>query len=661
MTGTSVLAAGWAFAVGGVLLFGPGLLALRLVRLRGLTLLALAPAISVAAYGIAAIGAGALGVRWGLGPALVGAFGAVAVGFAMRAMEALVRPTPRSGEPRTLLGTAVVVGSLLAMADVWAGTGGPGAILQRWDALFHLSALRLVEQSGSASSLTLGALSYGTGQDAIYPAAWHAFASLLPVVTSPAALIVTASLFAGPVWVLGCAALARELLPGSRWVPMATAVLAGIITPTPAALWVGWGHLPNAAAFAMVPGAAAFLLRMLVRERPTAAGARSAVLVVLLAVGAGLGLTHPNAFLAVVLLTVPALAWVVADFARRWWRAGNRLRALVLPALLVAGVLAGAAAFLASPLSASVTGYTGSVVNPPLVALAEVLTGWYDLWATPSSALVLIVAPWGAWLAHRRGGTWVLATLALVWLTYLDAALGGPVGLSGLWYSSSARLSVVAAMVTLPLGVIGWADLLRRLGAFSAGGRAVPARVLLRRLGVVSTGGEQPRRPRVLLRRVATLWGTALVVCVLAVSSSIYTTHRTEKVFDTDRADQPRFATTAELEMITTVDLDPDGAVLGSPFAGTPLLYSLRGQPVVFPVAGQVWSAQQQALMDHAEELGSAAACPAREALDVRYLYQDSRPYQTGERYEVLNQVQVPGARVVAAAGSARILSLPPC
>lgn len=641
MTETSLLGTGWAFGVGAVLLFGPGLLALRLVRVRGLTLLALAPVISMAAYGIAAMGAHAFGVRWGLAPALVGAFGAVAVGFAMRAMEALVAPTPRSGEARTLVGSAVAGGSLLAMADVWIGTGGPNAILQRWDAIFHLSALRLVEESGSASSLTLGALSYGSGQDAIYPAAWHAFTSLLPAVGSPAALIVSSSLFAGPVWVLGCAALSRELLPGSRWVPMATAVLAGIVTPTPASLWVGWGHLPNAAAFAMVPGVVAFCLRMLVRERPTSAGARSAVLVVLLSAGAGLGLTHPNAFLAVVLLTAPALAWVVADFARRWWRAGRRLRAVVVPAVLGLLMLAGAVVFLASPLSASVTGYTGGVVNPPLVALAEVLTGWYDLWATPASAVVLVLAPWGAWMAHRCGGTWVLATLALVWVAYLDAALGGPIGLSGLWYSSSARLSVVAAMLTLPLGVIGWADVAGKVGAFGARRRR----------------GDR----HLLLRRVLTVWAAALVLCVLAVTSSVYATHRTQNVFDADRTDQPRFADTAELAMITTVDLDPAGTVVGSPFAGTPLLYSLRGQPVVFPVAGQVWSPQQTALMDRAEDLTSPEGCAAREALGVRYLYQDERPYQVDDRYAVLNEVQVPGARVVAEADTARILELPAC
>lgn len=618
-----------AFLAGLALLFLPGALALRLVRLRGLNLWALAPAVSMAAYGIAAIGAEVLGLAWGLVPALLGAFGAVAFAFGMRALEALLPVTPRSGGPTRLLVAGVVLGSLLATVDVWIGAGGLDAVLQRWDAVFHLSALELIDQSGSASSLSLGSLSYGDGHQAVYPAAWHAFASLLPA-SAPVALNVSSLLLAGPVWVLGMAALGRELLPGKRLAPTVVALCAGIITSTPAALWVGWGHVPNAAAFAMVPGAAAFALRLLIRQRPTTARPRAGALVVLCAVSAGLGLTHPNAFLALGLLVAPAAAWVLADFARRWWRAGRMVRAVVVPAAAATVVLAVVLAFLASPMSTAVTGYAGSLVNAPLEAFSDLVTGRYDLWATPASAVLLILAPWGAWCSGRHGRGWVMLLLVLVWGTYLDAATGGYLGLSGLWYSSSARLSVIAAMVSLPLSVAGWADLLRRLRA-----RLPRARVLFQVL-------------------------TGVIVAVLAVSSSIYAVHRSQQVFDPGRTDEPRFATTAELQMIRTVELD-GGTVLGSPFTGAPLLYSLRGQPVVFPVAGQVWSPQQENLMDHLDALGTPAGCRVRAPLHVRYLYQDATPYEHVDDYARLNQLRIPGATVVASAGTARILRLPDC
>lgn len=616
------------FVTGACLLFLPGALALRLVRLRGLSLWALAPAVSMAAYGIAAIGAPVLGVRWGLGPALAGAGAAVAFAVGMRALEALLPLTPRSGGPVGLLAAGIGLGSLLAAGDIWIGAGGLEAILQRWDALFHLSALELVSESGSASSFTLGGLSYGDGHAAIYPAAWHAFTAVLPA-PAPVALNISSTLFSALAWVIGMAALARELLPGHRLAPAATAVLAGIITPTPTSLWVGWGHIPNAAALAMVPGAAAFVLRVLIRQRPTTARPRAGTIVVLCAVSAGLGLTHPNAFLALGLLALPAAAWVIADFSRRWWRAAHRIRAVVVPGVGVALVLGVAVAFLASPLSSAVTGYTGSIVNPPGVALLEVVTGWYDLWATPASALVLVLAPWGAWRCAHGGRGWVAALMGLVWLTYFDAAIGGPLGLSGLWYSSSARLSVMVAMVSLPLALAGWIDLWRRL----------PSRVRERRAAAA---------------------GVMVIVAVLAVSTSVYSAHRSARVFDATREDQPRFAGAAELQMIRTVDLG-HGSVLGSPFTGAPLLYSLRGQPVVFPVAGQVWSEQQHRLMAHLDQLGTPAGCAVRAPLDVTYLYQDSDPYERSRKYAAINRLTIPGAEVVAEAGTARILRLPSC
>src|SRR5690606_40628076 len=84
--------------------------------------------------------------------------------------------------PRTPTGDRVGVGAgvLLAAVPSLLATGSLDTPLQRWDAVFHLSALRLVAESGSASSLTLGSLSYGDGRASPYPAGWHALASLLP-------------------------------------------------------------------------------------------------------------------------------------------------------------------------------------------------------------------------------------------------------------------------------------------------------------------------------------------------------------------------------------------------------------------------------------------------------------------------------------------------
>ncbi|UFU07531.1 DUF6541 family protein [Ruania halotolerans] len=641
-----------ALLVGAALLVVPGALALRLVGVRGLRLLAAAPPLTFAILGITAIVAEGMGLRWGVLAALAGT--AAAIGFAL-GMRAFGTILTAEEPPRTSTGerAALLAGVLLSWIPVWIGTGGPDQMLQRWDALFHLGALRLITETGSASSLTLGALSYGTGQDGVYPAAWHAFTALLPTSSPTAAVLVSASLTSGATWVIGSAALARELWPGTRYAAAVAAVAAGVATATPMALWVGWGHLPNAAALAMVPGVLACALHWLVKARPPTSGARTGAVIVVLAAAGGLGLAHPNAALALAALLLAPVAWLLGCAAQNWWQTGRRGVAVGVPVGAVLLVAAATAGLLRSPLAAAVTGYTGIATDSLPVAIGEVAAGWYDLWAHPATAIAVIGAPVGAWLAWRRGAPWVAGMLAVVWVLYVDAATGGELGISGLWYSSTARLSVVVAMVTLPLGA----------GALLVGVQRIRRRFLER-------GGAHSGRPVLLLTSAL----AGLVVVALVVTSSVYTARRTAEVFGVDSGGAPRFVTAPEREMWEDITAEGGvlsdgsaGTVLGNPFSGTPLLYSLYGQDVVFPVAGQVLSEEQEAVLDGFAALadgvpwGDPQLCSALGALEVRYLYQDSEPYQRANDYAPLDTVEVSGAQVVAEGGTARLVELPPC
>ncbi|SEE98029.1 DUF6541 family protein [Ruania alba] len=641
-----VLEALLALLAGAAILVIPGALALRLVGVRGLPLLAVAPALTMAIVGVTAIVADVMGLPWGLLAAAIGTLGAIGVALGMRALGAILPPDdpPRT---TTVERAAILAGVLLSWIPVWVGTGGPDQLLQRWDALFHLSALRMITETGAASSLTLGSLSYGTGQAGPYPAAWHAFTALLPTSSPTAAVLVSASLTAGAAWVVGSAALARALWPGSRYTSATVAVAAGLGTATPMALWVGWGHLPNAAALALVPGVLACAVRWLLRARPPTSGAAGGALIVILAATGGLGLTHPNAALALGALLLAPGGWLLGRAARRWWRDGRRAVAVGIPAGATIAVVAVAAILLRSPLAAAVTGYSGAPTDSLPVALGEVVVGWYDLWAHVATAVVVIGAPVGAWFAWRRGDPWIAGMVVVVWALYVDAATGAPLGISGLWYSSTARLSVVAAAVTVPLGA----------GALHAGGRWLHQRVEARERTQWATGAL-----------------AAIVALALIVTSSVYSARRTADVFGVDAGGAPRFVTAPERDMWDqatgsggALGADDSGAVLGNPFSGTPLLYSLYGVDVVFPVAGQVTSADQQTVLDgfaamaDGEPWGEPQLCAALDALDVRYLYQDTEPYQDAHAYEPLDAVEVPGGAVIAKGGTARLVELPAC
>ena len=401
MLATSAPTVALAIFLGLALLLLPGLAMLRLAGRRGLLAAALAPACSTAVLGLGAILAGLAGVRWSIPVAL----GAVVLGLGAALLVRVLTHPPRA-DPAVGRGdwTALVVGVLLAVLPTILAAGSVDAYLQRWDGVFHSSALRVIDQTGSASTLTLGALSYGDGHASVYPAGWHAFASLLPG-SATAVLNIGATLPAALAWVLGCAALAVQL-GRARPAPLAgigvgvagfAGVLAGLVTASPMSLWVGWGHIPNAAALAMAPGAVALGLRI-ARERD----GRAADLVVLLVALAGMGLTHPNAVLATVALLLPAVAAAVARASRGHAAVGSTGAAVLIPVVAVLAVVAGLALFLLSPLASSVTGYSGGSTQSVLAAVVDVVIGRYRLWPSTAGIVIGLLALAGAVVSVRR-------------------------------------------------------------------------------------------------------------------------------------------------------------------------------------------------------------------------------------------------------------------
>ncbi len=610
-----------------VLLLVPGWLVLQLVRVRGLLALALAPACSTAVLACGAILAQLVGVRWSVLVVAVSTLIALVVALVVRRSTTAGPDSPRTSRADSLL---LGVGVLLAAVPTLAAMPSIDAYLQRWDAVFHLAALRLVDETGSASTLTLGALSYGDGRASIYPAGWHALGSLLP--GSPtAALAIGATVTAALPWVLGCGVLAAELARtsarpflGSGVVGLA-GVLAGLVTASPMSLWTGWGHVPNAAALAMLPAALALGLRLL--RDPTG---RPVGVVALLVTLLGMALAHPNAVLATAVLVLPACLGASVRALRSPASAHRRVRRVIAPGLATVAAIGVLLVFLMTPLAATVTGYTSGQVDSVGNAVVEVVTGEYRLWPSATGIVVGVLAIVGGGIALVQKRRLPTVMLLVAWVLYVDAATGGPLKISGLWYTSPARLSVVVSAVAVPL---------------AAGALVATAARWRARLGTVAVSAA-----------------AAVLVIAIAFPSFSGRTQRTSNVFDSEPGHPPQFVTTGELEMIAGLPGKLDGAVLGSPFSGAASAYGLVGLPATFPVAGQVWSGEQQLVMDHLGALESGdvrvEVCEAIERLQIRYLYQDAQPYQVDNRYAPLDRLEPVGARLVAEADTARVLEL---
>src|SRR5699024_12402546 len=100
------------------------------------------------------------------------------------AAPALAGPLgPRPAGP--FAGAWIAAAAGVAIAPIVSQAGRADAVLERWDPLYHLSALQRIRETGTASSLDLGSVSNSAGDPTPYPAGFHALASLVPGVEVP--------------------------------------------------------------------------------------------------------------------------------------------------------------------------------------------------------------------------------------------------------------------------------------------------------------------------------------------------------------------------------------------------------------------------------------------------------------------------------------------
>ncbi|MDN5569877.1 MAG: hypothetical protein L0G22_01235, partial [Propionibacteriaceae bacterium] len=190
----------------------PGLVIAWVAGLRGFAAVALAPVLSVTSISVGAILGGLLRVPWGWWiPVGVAALMSMVVWSIRHATRRKGMDRWWTGSLRDDLpywvGLALAIG--LMARQFLAVTQRPDWFAQRFDNLFHLSAVRYIVQTSDASSLTLGRLTSGDVPVSFYPAAFHDGASLV-LLSFPESLTVAvnAMLFAlvVVVWPVSCLA-----------------------------------------------------------------------------------------------------------------------------------------------------------------------------------------------------------------------------------------------------------------------------------------------------------------------------------------------------------------------------------------------------------------------------------------------------------------------
>jgi hypothetical protein len=610
--------------------------------------LGLAPALGASLAGASAAVAPFLGLDWSLLPFGLGAVVMIGLAVAARALGIRMPATVLDGAlmPRRAVPWAplwLVSALAIAVVPIALQARRPDAVLERWDTLYHLSALARIRESGTASSLDVGSVSNSTATPTAYPAGFHALASLVPEVEVPIMLNGAVLALAILPWVLGIALLARALYPTVTWAPFAAAVVAALIPASPLNLWVHLSPVPNLSGFAALPGAlaaAAALWGALlprpgprIAHRPLARATFAAVVTVGTA-GLGLGLLHPNvAVTALIMLAVLTAITAAPHLRSRPWL-------LVIPLVALTPV----ALLTYTPLGAKVTGFSGGLQIPWWTALGEILLGLLTVW--PMVFGVVLAAMWwpGLVTSFRSAQRWVGVAWVVIAVIYLDAALDSPLNLSILYYRGQDRVSMPLAMLSAVLVVPGlrcWARLLP----------SMPSRA--------ENDGEGRRRSRT-PRRV-TVWALVAVAVVATLGSIPSRSDNAAKNFSSEYPGRGRFLQADERRLFAQYapTMDPAKTLLASPFSGGAHMYALEGVNVHFTVAGMSGRDVDAELLAAAPLAATdPVACRTLLENDIGYIYQEWEPYNFSSTFAVLNTVQPDIGSVVFRTEHSRLLKV---
>jgi len=639
----------------------PGGVVLSTLHVRGLALVAVAPAATIALFSVGALGARALDVRWNLLAALATtalSAGVLVVVRRLRARWVSTTPTavPARGTgpvPRASLasvwrasgavGIAIAVSVVVQLAPVWQTFLTGDQIANLTDPLFHLNVLEYVRQTGVVTPDVLAHLADVTGRTALYPAGWHAVAGVVPVLLSAPSLLAAAQFL--PVALAataGIAALARAALRGRERVAVMAALLTACGVTLPLGLAIQPAVIPNALAVALVPGALALLVGR--NEVPITSRA-SSFWPALALVTFGIAMCHPNAVVALALLALP---WV-ARLAWRVWQRSTTLRRSA-GAAAIAVSLAGVGWLVATNDTVALVGAIG--VQPPQ-SLGSALSGLALGRIGESVTYAIVPTALAALGAVRRirvkTGRGALVSWAIMITCFLAAATAwaGLAPLTGLFYNESRRLAPLVGI---------WSVVL------AADGLEWVSRGLVARVRVPDRLGQRG--------------GIALVAGVLIASSAFATFRAHEflvsRIYNQtlytpipDNALVP-FFTPAELNMAQRLpaELGSDARVLGSSFSGSSHLYGLEGIDVL-PFYGLTVDEDLAYAADHIVELGNdPRVCAGLRAHGVTHLYVD--PYlmrgDSWPKFAVpFDKLPSTGLRLVDSGGAATVYEITGC
>ncbi len=554
----------------------PGAFVAFALGFRRITLLGLAPVLSLSLVGVSAVVAPFVGASWNVWALVVlCVLASAAAWFAtsFRRKDTNSRSMHRDSWlafAATLIGAGS--GALLVGRRIMQLVGAPDNISQRYDNVFQLNAVRHILDSGNGSTLTLGEMAGGQGLGAVYPAVWHDLAALLVQLTGtsvPVAENAVNMTIGAIIWPISVIFLTRVVVGPKPVALIAAGIMSAGLAAFPFLLLV-WGPLfPNMLSVAVVPAALAVVIMLCKladhQEHPLR------LWLALLLLAPGLAFSHMSAVGALLAFSAPIIAWAVARHAVSLVRAKAPLWKYAV-VLVVSG--AGAAVGLSAWIRLRPGNYSGWRPHQIMGgAVGEVITnspmGTRVAWAISILAIVGIFS-----VVAKRRQIWLLLSYAVTAGLYIiDAAIEPGfirTFMTGIWYADTNRLAAYLPMFTVVLAALGFTQVVDAvLGWFN------------RNLDSASGPETTPSswtRPVSLAMVLALLGGLVVATQLGAIQSYI----GENKPFY-ERNTESSILSDDEYKLLARIDDEvPESSVVaGNPWNGSTLVYAFADRPVL--------------------------------------------------------------------------------
>ncbi|RAX43810.1 hypothetical protein DQ354_18800 [Arthrobacter sp. AQ5-06] len=645
------------------LLFVPGALVAWASRVRGMALVAIAPAITVSIVAVSALLAPLANMKWSLLPVLLltAVIAAIALVITSRFGGTFQAPRYRFhsinwwvgvGHALALLAAAFLIGRRLV-----AAFGRPEGFSQTFDNVFHLNAVRYILDTGSGSSITVSSMTGG----GFYPAAWHDLVALVASITGseiPVSVNVVNIVVGAFVWPLGCIFLAHTTLGNRVVVSVAAGILSAGFGAFPLLL-LDFGVLyPNFLGNALLPVAVGLAIQAM-GLASSAVESKPVRWLLFLSVLPGISLAHPSSTMALVaMLLAPLLIlWIrlTTTVARRSSRPSLVVPGMILPLLIGLGTVAVLWKTIRPPEIAAFW--------PPIEttgrAIGEVIAS--SAIGRPVSWVVMVLAVAGLMsLILRRSHLWLVGMYVVISGLFVVVA-SFPFGevrtfFTGVWYNDPPRLASLLPVVVLPLAVIG---AVRGWDRF-----VVPMFASF----PITNNSSVEEKPCDTPRYVAVLAG--LAVSGLLVAGTQQANVREAAISASggyQLTNESPLVSADEMALLMRMnnELPEDAVIVGNPWNGSALAYAFTGRDVIqFHILSELRAGSEKLYTGLNAAATDPSVCPIVERLKLSYVLDfGHREVHGGDNgFRGLDNLEEAGvATLVDSEGQAKIYKLTAC